>query len=654
MSQTFNQLQATNQWKIDEMNTAIKSDYASDFATVAEVQALINKWKILESNCNAENKKITIKNFRSISNFSIDCARITCFAGNNDAGKSNVLRALNLFFKNETDYLQSFNFKRDFNQFASVSEKKAKEISVELLIELPTTYRRSGYPENVIWRKVWRENGYHEAGNFRLYENKSKFPSKSRVPLLLDRVTYNYVPAIKDKLFFTDLQGQLYDVLSLVAEKDLRESASKFESQIQGQVKDLLSSVSDVFKSESFMKLPENLRQVFENLEFNNADGISLSRRGDGIKVRHIPAILRFIAEKRNSIHKQGVNYHIWVFEEPENNVEMAASFDMVGEFAAAADNEYQILLTTHSTVFYGISEKHLELAIVYRVIKQDKLSDLKLAIKDATDNDLGLAQIVAPYVYTERHEWEERQVNLEQQVSSLKALSADDKKLKQIFVEGKTDVKVIEKFISVFYPSIKSGLKLDAGGADGYGGAAAASNRASAWHLMQQHAGEPVKAALLLDDDAAGKVAQESFNKITTSSAVIVKVFVWKAPSKPVGLDEGFELPKDIEFLYSDAAWQYAEKQGWLEQRDLGKHISITLQKKINDAAINSEQVDMFGSVSLAVRLGVQKKFSDSGKESISKWICALPDEEVKQHLADLSKSLKLVLTHLEIEVES
>ena len=46
MSQTFNQPQATNQWKIDEINAAIKEAQASNFADVVEVQAVINNWKV--------------------------------------------------------------------------------------------------------------------------------------------------------------------------------------------------------------------------------------------------------------------------------------------------------------------------------------------------------------------------------------------------------------------------------------------------------------------------------------------------------------------------------------------------------------------------------------------------------------------------------
>lgn len=43
-------------------------------------------------------KRIYIKNFRSIKSTLIDLENINIFYGLNDVGKSNVLKALNLFF----------------------------------------------------------------------------------------------------------------------------------------------------------------------------------------------------------------------------------------------------------------------------------------------------------------------------------------------------------------------------------------------------------------------------------------------------------------------------------------------------------------------------------------------------------------------------
>lgn len=46
-------------------------------------------------------KKLRVENFRSFSDQEIELNRYTCFVGSNGAGKSTVLRALNVFFKEQ-------------------------------------------------------------------------------------------------------------------------------------------------------------------------------------------------------------------------------------------------------------------------------------------------------------------------------------------------------------------------------------------------------------------------------------------------------------------------------------------------------------------------------------------------------------------------
>lgn len=55
-------------------------------------------------------RHIEIKNFRSIRSLSLDANDLTTLVGDNDSGKSNVLRALNLFFNGQTDPGQSLDF----------------------------------------------------------------------------------------------------------------------------------------------------------------------------------------------------------------------------------------------------------------------------------------------------------------------------------------------------------------------------------------------------------------------------------------------------------------------------------------------------------------------------------------------------------------
>ena len=117
-------------------------------------------------------RKIRIRNFRSIVDQTISMEEISIFVGNNDAGKSNVLRALNLFFNGETDHKQSLDFDSDFSTNAKVAEKQAKEITIELILKLPKSYRKSH--DEVYWRKVWRAEGEWEQSEKMLYAAPQK------------------------------------------------------------------------------------------------------------------------------------------------------------------------------------------------------------------------------------------------------------------------------------------------------------------------------------------------------------------------------------------------------------------------------------------------------------------------------------------------
>jgi AAA15 family ATPase/GTPase len=78
-------------------------------------------------------KQIEIKNFRSFGNIRkesyklIKANELNIISGANDSGKSNVLRALNLFFNGNTNHYQFFDFERDFFRKSKVDEFDVKE-----------------------------------------------------------------------------------------------------------------------------------------------------------------------------------------------------------------------------------------------------------------------------------------------------------------------------------------------------------------------------------------------------------------------------------------------------------------------------------------------------------------------------------------------
>ena len=462
---------------------------------------------------------ISIRNFRSIERQDFDCNWITTFVGENDAGKSNVLRALNLFFNDRTDADAPFDFARDFNQFAKVGQQKARQIEIKINFHLPVGYHRKGNRDYIEWRKVWREYGQVPELGYRRYVGGAPFPARSRIPALLDRIRFTYVPAIKDQRFFTDLQGQLYDVLASVAGEPLRRSASLFEEQIQQQLAGLQESIQNVFHYESALCLPDNLRTIFESLEIS-ADGIPLSRRGDGIKIRHIPMILQFIADKHNKLlNKGGIRYtHIWGFEEPENNVEMSACFEMEKQLLniVAESERHQLFLTTHSPVFYamedpGEADPNDEPWIHrYFVQKDGHASELVRKSLSEVDQSMGLMPLVTRHV----KEAKEEQDRLHREIRAIREVA--EHPLPTIFLEGATDRIVIGKAIDVFAPGSNELISLQAGGEAGYGGASALASRSLAWLLEMRHrpVGNRVRAYAIFDADEAGRIAHDDLTR--------------------------------------------------------------------------------------------------------------------------------------------
>ncbi len=72
-------------------------------------------------------KSVEINNFRSIVKLNVGALnRLNIIVGKNDIGKSNFLKALNLFFNDETELGNKFSFKRDFSRYAIVKQKKSK------------------------------------------------------------------------------------------------------------------------------------------------------------------------------------------------------------------------------------------------------------------------------------------------------------------------------------------------------------------------------------------------------------------------------------------------------------------------------------------------------------------------------------------------
>jgi len=589
---------------------------------------------------------ISIKNFRSIQAQVAPIEEITTFVGQNDAGKSNILRALNLFFNGETDHNTSYNFKSDFNINAKTYKQRAKEIVIELGLKLPPTYRRDGYPETVYWKRVWRESGEHKPSEEIKYciiknnrfTQKSDFPARSKIKSLLENVNFIYIPAIKDKNFFIDLQGKIYDVLAQTAESDLHSSANNFETKIQNEFTELLTAIDSTFNNNNSISLPQNLRSIFETLEFNS-NNIPLSRRGDGVKIRHIPSMLRFIGDKSGNRHKTLITPQIWGFEEPENNVEFSSCFALNKQFIEAAKNNIQIILTTHSPAIYNIGEGIEDLpnlkATRFHVSKCENTGSTELSIIDDENlhQKLGFMPLIAPIIADQEKKWFEEKLKQAEIISSLESELTTHKQ-HRIFIEGKSDKGVFSKVVEVYAPNLSEQVYFDL---KGNNCANSATDKAKAFHLVQKHNKEQhkLKGALILDNDPAGiecKQLIDDFLKDSKTQKNINVSLLTKPPQVYNLVKKGFNVVADLETCLPEHIWKLALSKGWLEEKEsLAK--KFTKNKVTELFELKKDPDELIGEQSEYHQLLINYSFTDKGKEGLSKHIAKLTVDDILEN---------------------
>lgn len=386
-------------------------------------------------------KKIRIKNFRSIVDETIDLADINFFVGKNDCGKSNVLKALNLFFNGQTDFLSDFNFSLDYSKFAKKIIKHAPEITISLEVVIPDTFQESGAKT---WTKVWRKSGLHKDNINEIFDKSIKGKT------YLNRIQYLYIPAVKSTEYFKYLLSQVYLSMTQTADTTLRDINEEYSRQLQGLTENLSLQIQELLHMRSAIQMPSNLNVLFRDLSFSTSDiyvtDVDLNQRGDGVRARHIPAILRYMQNniEKNKQKNTVSGAFLWGFEEPENGVEYLSCFELADELASYCSN-CQLFVTTHSPAFYLKSEE--DNAKCFYVYKDETgKSRYEAGVPtDEINEKIGFLPLVSPYVKREREKYLEQAQMLHAKIDEIKRHYENRANRILLLTEGKTDIKHIK-----------------------------------------------------------------------------------------------------------------------------------------------------------------------------------------------------------------
>ena len=337
-------------------------------------------------------EKIEISYFRSFGEKSIKIENLkdlNIFSGSNDAGKSNVLKALNLFFNDEINIWEKFDIDKDLSIWQKEKSNKNKEnkkinrtendshiAQRDLFVKIKIFFRRTFTNTTTTPEEFWVSKKWYRNGRFKIEDNiKLAYKKKNdkeptprelsaqhgQLTQFLNSINFEYIPAVKDREFFKHLFSKL--------QKSLLERDNNFKTYSKQINQNIASITSDLFKEfkdktgvQAQFETPVTLIDFFTKLGVSTEKGISLFSRGDGIQARFIPEIL-------NEISK-GKKYVIWGFEEPENSYEYRSAENLANDFLKIYSMNKQIFLTSHTKEFLSLIKNNESRVSLHRVFK--------------------------------------------------------------------------------------------------------------------------------------------------------------------------------------------------------------------------------------------------------------------------------------------
>ena len=385
-------------------------------------------------------EKIEIQYFRSIYRVTIsDLGNINIFTGKNDAGKSNVLKALNLFFNNIVTTENDFNFAQNYN-LKRREEVKKDTIKGKQFIQIKITFKRGKQyektlPEIFTVSKKWNRDSLtpQVTDNVEMLLKKKQLSyndrSKASLTRYLNGIKYIYVPAIKDESIFEAMIKRLQSTVytrRLSGDSLINDTMLTLYQNVIRTTQDLSNEFKSATNIDSMIATPNEVDELYKTLKIITMvenEIVGLEDRGDGIRVRYIPSILNYIA--LNASEK-----YVWGFEEPENSLEFNMARKMADDFYNIYRKNSLIFVTTHSPAFIDIGYKNEGKG--YRCYREENITKV---VDYNHANKLAPLQEELGYAYI-----------LEQQYNEFKQLTKENEEIRMKVEKLETELKISQK----------------------------------------------------------------------------------------------------------------------------------------------------------------------------------------------------------------
>ena len=411
-------------------------------------------------------EKIEIQYFRSIYRETVSGLKLlNVFTGKNDVGKSNILKALNLFFNNETDYKRPFKFDENYN-FKRLREVRRDSVKGKQYIQIKVTFIRGNrsektLPERFTVIKKWLRNDTFpsvvtdDLEKRLLLEGKTyNARSRSSLTAYLNKIRYMYIPAIKDNETFRGVFDQLQEAIysnEFASDTDVSGAMDVLARRIAEASVGLSEEFESVTGVKTSLSAPKSIVDLYQiigvDTEINNST-VNLDKRGDGIRVRYLPSILHYIAQNASQ-------FYIWGFEEPENSLEYNLALKMAENFESVYCRSSMIFVTSHSPAFISLTNSPVsEVFRAYRENETTHIIPIKKAEEQfALSDELGYLKIQADLFAEYKLRMGEFEKTKEQKKVLLSQIEAMTKPV--LYTEGITDVLILKTAWAKLYGEV-------------------------------------------------------------------------------------------------------------------------------------------------------------------------------------------------------
>ena len=209
--------------------------------------------------------RIEINYFRSIYTVNLTKLNdVNILLGGNDAGKSTVLKALHLFFNNQTELGNRFSFADDLCRLRESEARAAKGRAVVWIkVTFNNFLRWQSLPAQFAIKRTWNRYAAQPV------DTLPQEVTNSTVYRFLNRLSFHYIPAVRGRDIFQHYLNLLHDALIEDERAGVKNASDVLMAAINNSTTDMSDRIRTGLGFDSTIQVPKDMKDLFSALDFS-------------------------------------------------------------------------------------------------------------------------------------------------------------------------------------------------------------------------------------------------------------------------------------------------------------------------------------------------------------------------------------------------